>query len=174
MKRNFIHERREYIDAYEIDTDTGTVTLYAIDKEIGFPLEVTGCGEYTTTPENIGYSDMADFLNTMRRRYKKSFQEVPHGRQVAAEVAGLLRLAKYRRDNNHSYNDIPRRLCYYGLTAEYADKILRYFLFHGIERHAVKVEMPDGDSIDTEINGTLDEIEHYYSGLGASRVEFIA
>ena len=45
-----------------------------------------------------------------------------------------------------------------------------------MEKKAGRIKLLNAqrDSIDTEINGTLEEIEHYYSSLGASRVEFIA
>lgn len=165
----------DFIDAYEIDTAENTVFIYTIDSEFYFPLENSGMsGTYKTTPEKMGYKNMQEFINTLKSRYKGSLQEIPHDRQRAEEIAGLLRLAKFRVDNKYRFDDIPRRLCGYGLDEDYAEKIMRYYIEYGIERHTIKVTAHDGDTFGTEINGSVDEIGKIYTGLGYKSVEFLA
>ena len=160
-----------YFEATEVDTDANTVKIYTVAADLGFPFGPAS----TYTPEEMGYQDMRHFLRVFKRRNKKILREVPHDREHAAEITGLLRLAKSRHERGIHYADIPPRLCgYCGLTAEYADKITRHFVIYGLERHTVKVSMPDGDEITTEINGSVKEIEQYYTGMDAESVEFLA
>ena len=172
MIYNFIKNDGNSWDAVEADTDSGIIRKCFIDRELGFAAD-EGSGVYQTTPAELGFCDMAHLLAYYRDHQRSKFWEVPHHRQRASEIAGLLRLAKHRNDHGNSFDDVPQRLQGYGLSAQYADKIVRYFVFNGIERHNVLVTSDHGDHYDTEINGTLDEIEQFYLGLGAT-VEFLA
>ena len=61
------------------------------------------------------------------------------------------------------YNDIVERLKSYGMGEDEAVKKIDYFINHDIERHNVKITYKNNDTVSTAINGTIEEIEKYYS-----------
>ena len=110
MIRTFINIRNtEWNELFQVDTESGKVKIYCVDKEFGFPFE-----EYYTTITEMGYKSIADIIARMKTRK----EEVETDRQNAKEVTGLLKLAKYRADHGRytyiklkdgtKYNDIKK------------------------------------------------------------------
>lgn len=163
MIRTFIKNRNEWNELVQINTESGKVKYYCVDKELGFPFSES----YTTVSE-MGYKSIDDII----KRIKRWKEEIATDRQVAKEIAGLLKLAKYRvehgrytyivLDDGTKYNDIVERLKNYGMTEAEALKKIDYFINHNIERHNVKVTYSNNNTITTVINGTIEEIENYY------------
>lgn len=129
MIRTFIQERvAKWDELIQIDTESGKVKIYTVDKELDFPFS-----EYYTTVTKMGYKSIEDILKRMKSRKK----EIETEAQTEKEINGLLKLAKYRTEhNNHicmilkngtKYNDIVERLKVYGMTeAEAVKKISDY------------------------------------------------
>ena len=164
MIRTFIQERAEKWDELiQIDTESEKVKIYSVDKSLNFPFS-----EYYTTLHAMGYTSLKQLL----KRMKATKKEIATDRQVAKEITGLLKLAKYRAEHNKhicltlndgtKYNDIVERLKTYGMTEAEALKKIDYFINYNIERHNVKVTYSNNDTITTAINGTIEEIENYY------------
>ena len=164
MIKTFIQERAEKWDELiQIDTESGKVKIYSVDKGLDFPFS-----EYYTTLQEMGYTSLKQFL----KRMKATKKEINTDRQIAKEITGLLKLAKYRSEHNKhiyltlndgtKYNDIVERLKTYGMTEAEALKKIDYFINYNIERHNVKVTYSNNDTITTAINGTIEEIENYY------------
>ena len=162
MIRTFIKNRNEWNELVQVNTESGKVKYYCVDKELGFPFSES----YTTVSE-MGYKSIDDII----KRIKRWKEEIATDKQIAKEIAGLLKLAKYRvehgrytyivLDDGTKYNDIVERLKNYGMTEAEAVKKIDYFINHGLERHNVKVTFENG-KIETSINGTVEEIENYY------------
>lgn len=164
MLRTFIQERAEKWDEFmQIDTESEKVKIYSVDKEIGFPFS-----EYYTTVMEMGYKTVNEMVNAI----KVTKKEITTDRQIAREITGLLKLAKYRADNNKyiyiimkdgtKYNDIVDRMKAYGISETEVVKKIDYYINHDIERHNIKVTYENGDVISSTINGTVEEIENYY------------
>ena len=164
MVRTFIQERAEnWNELVQIDTESGKVKIYSVDKELGFPFS-----EYHSSISDMGY----DSVNDMVKRMKSRKKEIETNRQTAKEISGLLKLAKHRAEHNkHIYltlndgtkhNDVVERLKSYGMPESEALKKIDYFLNYGLERHTVKVTYSNNDTVTTAINGTIEEVENYY------------
>ena len=164
MLKTFIQEHAEKWDELiQIDTESEKVKIYSVDKSLDFPFS-----EYYTTLQEMGYTSLKQFS----KRMKATKKEINTDRQIAKEITGLLKLAKYRSEHNKhiyltlndgtKYNDIVERLKTYGMTEAEALKKIDYFINHNIERHNVKVTYSNNDTITTAINGTIEEIENYY------------
>ena len=153
MLRTFIQERnkKSWNELIRIDTESGKVKIYSINKKLGFPFS-----EYYTTVTKMGYKS----INDMIKQIKTNKKEIDTDRQIAKEITGLLKLAKHRAEQQ--YNDIVERLKVYGMTEAEALKRIDYFINHNIERHNVKVTYSDNTTITTAINGSIKEIENYY------------
>lgn len=129
MTKTYIQERNTTWDELvQLNTENGQVKIYCVDKELGFPFS-----EYFSTISEMGYDSTADFIKTMNNRKTEISTDV----QISKEIDGLLKLAKYRhQNNNHTcillndgtlYNDIVERLTVYGFTTEEAaHKIANY------------------------------------------------
>ncbi len=157
----------KHYEAKEIDTESGTVKLYKIGIGSGndFPYS-----EFLTTANEMGYNGAEDVIKHYEELGSLG-HEVPHDRQRAEEIGGLLRLARFRHETNRKLLNIPDNLKkYYGLSEEYTNKIIDYITNHNIERHIIKVFKEDGDSFITEINGTVGKILNNYT----DKIEFIA
>lgn len=164
MIRTFINIRnKSWDELVQVDTESGKVRIYEVDKEMGFPFS-----EYYSTSAEMGYKSIDEIVN--RLKFRK--EEIATDKQVAREITGLLKLAKYRADHNKhtcivlkdgtKYNDIVERLKAYGMTELEAVKKIDYFINDGLERHNVEVTFGNGNTITTAINGTIKEIENYY------------
>lgn len=132
MIRTFIQERAsKWDELLQIDTESGKVKIYTVDKELDFPFS-----EYYTTVAEMGYKSIKEIIDTMKRKDNK--KEVDTAEQTEKEINGLLKLAKYRAEhNNHTcmilndgtkYNDIVERLKVYGMTEEKAVKKIDEYL----------------------------------------------
>lgn len=130
MIRTFINIRRNvnWNELIQVDMESGKVKIYSVDKELDFPFS-----EYYTTLQEMGYTSLKQFL----KRMKATKKEIDTDRQIAKEITGLLKLAKYRAEHNThiyltlndgtKYNDIVERLKAYGMTeAEAVKKINNY------------------------------------------------
>ena len=129
MIKTFIQEHAEKWDELiQIDTESGKVKIYSVDKSLDFPFS-----EYYTTFQEMGYTSLKQFL----KRMKATKKEIDTDRQIAKEITGLLKLAKYRSEHNKhiyltlndgtKYNDIVERLKTYGMTeAEAIKKVNDY------------------------------------------------
>ena len=126
MIRTFIQEtNKKWDELLQIDTESGKVKIYTVDKELGFPFS-----EYYTTVEEMGYKSINEMVNIMKKKDNK--QEIDTAEQTEKEINGLLKLAKYRLEHNcHTclilkdgtkYNDIVERLKVYGMTESEAVK----------------------------------------------------
>lgn len=126
MIRTFIQEtNKKWDELLQIDTESGKVKIYTVDKELGFPFS-----EYYTTVEEMGYKSINEMVNIMKKKDNK--QEIDTEEQTQKEINGLLKLAKHRAEhNNHTclilkdgtkYNDIVERLKVYGMTESEAVK----------------------------------------------------
>ena len=120
MKKTFIQERQaKYDELIQIDTENGSVKIYAVDSEIGFPFS-----EYYTTVSEMGYKSVDEMIKTLKN--KKTKKEINTDEQTAKEISGLVNLAKHRAKNGGNvsmrlkdgtlYNDIVERLKEYGLN----------------------------------------------------------
>lgn len=172
MIKNFLKITNDRIDAHEIDTETGRIKIYCINKGedncgIDFPYS-----EYETTAAELGYSSTNECLRELKRR-KILGDEVPHDRQRANEIGACLLLAQFRYNNGWNLADIPEKLSrYYNLPQDYINKIIEYITRHNLERHTVRIFTETGDSFTTEINGTPAEIIKHYDRFES--IEFIA
>ena len=130
MIKTFIQERAgKWDELIQIDTESGKVKIYSVDKSLDFPFS-----EYYTTLQEMGYTSLKQFL----KRMKETKKEIDTDRQIAKEVTGLLKLAKHRAEhNNHTcmilkdgtkYNDIVERLKAYGMTESEALKKIDNFI----------------------------------------------
>ncbi len=129
MTKTYIQERNTtWNELIQINTENNQVKIYCVDKELGFPFS-----EYYSSVSEMGYDSAEDFVKTMKIRKTEISTEM----QQTKEIDGLLKLAKYRhQNNNHTcillkdgtrYNDIVERLTVYGFTAEEAaHKIANY------------------------------------------------
>lgn len=164
MLRTFIQEKStDWNELVQIDTESEKVKIYSVDKEIGFPFS-----EYYTMVAEMGYKSVNDII----KRMKSIKKEIATDRQIASEITGLLKLAKYRSEHgkhtyiilkdNTKYNDIVERLKSYGMEEAEAVKKIDYFLNYNIEQHNVKVIYSNDGTLTTAINGTIEEIENYY------------
>lgn len=126
MIKTFIQEtNKKWDELLQIDTESGKVKIYTVDKELGFPFS-----EYYTTVEKMGYKSINQMVNIMKKKDNK--QEIDTEEQTQKEINGLLKLAKHRAEhNNHTclilkdgtkYNDIVERLKVYGMTESEAVK----------------------------------------------------
>ena len=163
MIRTFINIRNtSWNELVQVDTESGKIKYYSVDQEMGFPFS-----ESYTTFSKMGYESIDEVIN----RFKARKEEIATDRQIAREIAGLLKLAKYRvnhgrytcvvLDDGTKYHDITERLKSYGMTELEAVKKIDYFINYGLEQHNVKVTFENG-KIETSINGTVEEIENYY------------
>lgn len=130
MIKTFIKERNTgWNELIQIDTDSGKVKMYSVDKELGFPFS-----EYYTTIAEMGYKSISEIIDRMKFFKNK---EIDTDKQIEKEISGLLKLAKHRSEhNNHiylimndgtKYNDIVERLKTYDMTeAEAVKKINNY------------------------------------------------
>lgn len=156
-----------------IDDEKGLIKIYSQDKELGFPFS-----EYKTSLKEYGYESADNYYKTISKREKNnlgrvSIKELEATEQMASEVSGLVKLAKYRNDNGNykclilkngiHYNDIVERLKEY-VTEEKALELINLQLDHNIERHSVNVILEGENSFSTWINGTVEEIKKYYVG----------
>lgn len=132
MIRTFIQERAsKWDELLQIDTESGKVKIYTVDKELDFPFS-----EYYTTVVEMGYKSIKEMIDTMKRKDNK--KEIDTEEQTQKEINGLLKLAKHRAEhNNHTcmilkdgtkYNDIVERLKAYGMTEAEAVKKIDDFL----------------------------------------------
>ena len=130
MLKTFIQERAEKWDELiQIDTESGKVKIYSVDKSLDFPFS-----EYYTTLQEMGYTSLTQFL----KRMKATKKEIDTEEQTQKEINGLLKLAKHRAEhNNHTYmilkdgtkyNDIVERLKAYGMTESEALKKIDNFI----------------------------------------------
>ena len=129
MIRTFIQERAaQYDELMQINTESGEVKIYSVDKEMGFPFS-----EYTTTIEDMGYKSISEMVKTMERKPYKT--EIDTAEQTEKEINGLVKLAQYRTERNKHfymilndgtlYNDIIERLQASGLSEKEAlEKVL--------------------------------------------------
>lgn len=118
MIRTFIQERTDWDELMQIDTESGKVKIYAVDKELGFPFS-----EYYTTLSDMGYNSITNFIKRMR---KIKDAEIDTDQQTEKEIQGLINLAKHRAEHGGNvfmklkdgmlYNDIAERLRNYGLS----------------------------------------------------------
>ena len=156
MIRTFVGERNTgWDELIQINTENEQVKIYLVDKELGFPFS-----EHHTTISRMGYKSVNEIIDRIISFLKE--KELDTDRQIAREITGLLKLAKYRVDHgiDTGNNDIVQRLRAYGMTYAGAAKKVDYFINHGIEQHNVKVVFENGDTITTAINGTIEEIEN--------------
>lgn len=127
--RTFIQERcGKWDELLQIDTESGAVKIYSVDKELGFPFS-----EYYTTAEEMGYKSICEMIKAMNSKPQK--KEIDTAEQTKKELDGLVKLAQCRTERNKHfymilnngklYNDIVERLQAYGLSeAEALEKIL--------------------------------------------------
>ena len=130
MIRTFIQERTKWDELIQIDTESGKVKMYCVDKELGFPFS-----EYHTTVSDMGYKSIDDCIKRMK---KIKHAEVATEEQRNKEIAGLLNLAKYRveigmfkyiiLEDGTKYNDIVERLKVYGVSEAEAIKKIDDFI----------------------------------------------
>lgn len=120
MIRTFIQERKGNFDELlQINTESGEVKIYAVDKELGFPFS-----EYYSTVSEMGYTSISEMVKTMERKETK--KEIDTDEQTKKEINGLYNLAEYRARNGGNifmrlkngslYNDISERLKKYGIS----------------------------------------------------------
>ena len=118
MIKTFIQERAKWNEILKVDTESGVITTYSQDKEIGFPFS-----EYSTSLKEMGYGSLKQLYDRMKQIGKK---EVDTEEQAKSEIEGLLNLAKYRKEHNgyrniilrdgSVYDDIVERLKQYNFT----------------------------------------------------------
>ena len=90
MIKTFIQETsKKWDELIQIDTESGKVKIYTVDKELGFPFS-----EYYTTVEEMGYKSINEMVNTMKKKDNK--QEIDTVKQTEKEIIGLLKMAKHR------------------------------------------------------------------------------
>jgi spore germination protein YaaH len=174
MIRIFEHPTfTEWKDLVLIDDEKDLIKIYSQDKKLGFPFS-----EYKTSLKEYGYQSADDFYKKISKRERNNLghvniKELEASEQLASEVSGLVKLAKYRNDHGcynsiikndgTLYNDIIERLKEY-VTEEKALELIHLSLDYNLERHSVKVLLENGNSFSTWINGTIEEIKKYYIG----------
>ena len=132
MIKTFIQERAgKWDELIQIDTESGKVKIYSVDKSLGFPFS-----EYYTTVAEMGYKSIKEMIDTMKRKDNK--KEIDTEEQTQKEINGLLKLAKHRAEHNKhicitlndgtKYNDIVERLKAYGMTESEALKKIDNFI----------------------------------------------
>lgn len=121
MIRTFIQERKGNFDELlQINTESGEVKVYAVDKELGFPFS-----EYYSTVSEMGYKSIDEMVKTMKNKETK--KEIDTDTQIKKEINGLYKLAEHRAKNGGGnvfmklkdgtlYNDISERLKKYGIS----------------------------------------------------------
>ena len=130
MIKTFIQERAgKWDELIQIDTESGKVKIYSVDKSLDFPFS-----EYYTTLQEMGYTSLKQFL----KRMKANKKEIDTEEQTQKEINGLLKLAKHRAEHNKhicitlndgtKYNDIVERLKAYGMTESEALKKIDNFI----------------------------------------------
>lgn len=133
MIRIFIQEKEKWDELIQIDTESEKVKIYSVDKELGFPFS-----EYYTTVTEIGYNSVKEMISTLKS-WKTWKKEIDTNEQISKEITGLLRLAKYRANNNNNiyivlkkdgtkYNDIVERLKMYGMSEKEAIKKINDYI----------------------------------------------
>ena len=119
MIRTFIQERKGNFDELlQINTESGEVKIYAVDKELDFPFS-----EYYSTVIEMGYNSIDEMVKTMKNKETK--KEIDTDTQTTKEINGLYKLAEQRAKNGGNvfmklkdgtlYNDISERLKKYGI-----------------------------------------------------------
>ena len=127
MIRTFIQERGKFNELLQINTESGEVKVYAVDKELDFPFS-----EYYSTVSEMGYNSIDEMVKTMKNKETK--KEIDTDTQTKKEINGLYKLAEHRAKNGGNifmklkdgtlYNDISERLKKYGiLESESMQKI---------------------------------------------------
>lgn len=120
MIRTFIQERKGNFDELlQINTESGEVKIYAVDKELDFPFS-----EYYSTVSEMGYKSIDEMVKTMKNKETK--KEIDTDAQTKKEIIGLYKLAEHRAKNGGNvfmrlkdgtlYNDISERLKKYGIS----------------------------------------------------------
>lgn len=128
MIRTFIQERAaKWDELLQVDTESGKVKIYAVDKELNFPFS-----EYYSTFSEMGYKSIDEIIDTMKKNKAKA--EIDTVEQTEKEINGLVNLAKHRAENGGNifmrlkdgtlFNDIAERLKGYGLSENEAIKKL--------------------------------------------------
>ena len=163
----------EWKELILIDDENDLIKIYSQDKKLGFPFS-----EYKTSLKQYGYKSADDYYKTISKREKNNLghvniKELEPTEQLASEVSGLVKLAKYRNDNGNYkslilkdgsvYKGIIERLKEY-VSEEKALELILLCFDHNIERHSVNVILENGNSFSTWINGTIEEIKKYYIG----------
>jgi hypothetical protein len=155
MVRTFINsEMGDFANVRQVDMETGKIRQYVISVEMDFPFSFKD-----TSFSEMGYETVGNCIKGLKR---KRYKEVQTDRQKAKEVSGILKLAKYRNEHGIHYNDMVEYLKDY-MDGEEAKRRIDYYINHGIERHLVRVTLSDGNVIETFANGSIEEIENYYS-----------
>ena len=119
MIKTFIQERKGNFDELlQINTESGEVKIYAVDKELDFPFS-----EYYSTVREMGYNSIDEMVKTMKNKETK--KEIDTDTQTKKEINGLYKLAEHRAKNGGVvfmrledgtlYNDISERLKKYGI-----------------------------------------------------------
>lgn len=116
MIRTFIKRFPKHIGIVRVNEDTGAVEFLFQDPELGFIIS-----DFTTTISEMGHKTACDLFKRFKENGKK---EVDTKEQEQTEVDGLLNLAKYRKEHNRNFADIPERLTAYGFTLEEAKKMV--------------------------------------------------
>ena len=119
MIRTFIQERGKFNELLQINTESGEVKVYAVDKELDFPFS-----EYYSTVREMGYNSIDEMVKTMKNKETK--KEIDTDAQIKKEIDGLYKLAEHRAKNGSNvfmrlkdgtlYNDISERLKKYGIS----------------------------------------------------------
>lgn len=129
MIRTFIQERKGNFDELlQINTESGEVKIYAVDKELNFPFS-----EYYSTVSEMGYDSISEMVKTMKNKETK--KEIDTEAQTKKEINGLYKLAEHRAKNGNNifmrlkdgtfYNDICERLKKYGISESESMKKLQ-------------------------------------------------
>ena len=120
MIRTFIQERKGNFDELlQINTESGEVKIYAVDKELNFPFS-----EYYSTVSEMGYNSIDEMVKAMKNKETK--KEIDTDTQTKKEINGLYKLAEHRAKAGKNifmrlkdgtlYNDISERLKKYGIS----------------------------------------------------------
>ena len=120
MIKTFIQERKGNFDELlQINTESGEVKIYAVDKELDFPFS-----EYYSTVREMGYNSIDEMVKTMKNKETK--KEIDTDTQTKKEINGLYKLAEHRAKNGSNVfmrlkdgtlcNDISERLKKYGIS----------------------------------------------------------
>ena len=137
MIRTFIQERKGNFDELlQINTESGEVKIYAVDKELDFPFS-----EYYSTVSEMGYNSIDEMVKTMKSKETK--KEIDTDAQIKKEINGLYKLSEHRAKNGNNifmrlkdgtlYYDISERLKKYGISeSESMQKIQRVQIVRNI------------------------------------------